>query len=108
MTGTARVPSASGGREPKARRKASPLTEAIVIDKWWRNRGGEAIYVRLAPYEGQTLIDIRTWFTDKEGISRPGKGFACRAKHLRQLVDALTKALARARDLGLLDDDGEP
>jgi hypothetical protein len=105
MTGTATVPSAGGGRELKARRKASPLTEAIVLDKWWRNRGGEAIYVRLAPYEGQTLIDIRTWFTDKDGISRPGKGYACRVKHLARLHAALTMALAKAKELGLIDDD---
>jgi hypothetical protein len=103
MTGS-RAPSVAPDQQPKTRRKVSPLTEAVVIDKWWKNRGGEAVYVRLAPYEGHTLIDIRTWFTDKQGISQPGKGFACTAKHLPQLVKALTKALATAQEFGVLED----
>ena len=96
---------AAVSKPESARCKAPQLAESIIIDRWWKNRAHDAVYVRLTPFKGHALIDIRTWFTDKEGISRPGKGFACRVKHLPRLVDALTKALAKARELGLIDND---
>jgi hypothetical protein len=90
----------------KTKRKASPLTEPIIIDRWWKNRAHDALYVRLAPYEGQSLLDIRVWITGSDGITKPTKGLSCRVKHLPRLHAALTKALAKAKSLGLLDDDG--
>jgi hypothetical protein len=86
-----------------ARRKAQHLSEPIMIDRWWKNRAHDAVYIRLAPYKEHVLIDIRVWVTPSNGITRPGKGFSCTAKHLPRLVDALTKALAKARELGLVD-----
>jgi len=85
-------------------RKGPTLDEPIIVAKWWKNRSSQAVYVRLSTYEGQNLVDVRTWFTDAQGISQPGKGFACSVKHLPQLVDAFTKALAKALELGLLDE----
>jgi Transcriptional Coactivator p15 (PC4) len=85
------------------RRKAQHLSEPIIIDCWWKNRAHDAVYIRLAPFKEHTLIDIRVWVTPADGITRPGKGFSCTVKHLPRLVDALTKALAKAREHGLLD-----
>jgi Transcriptional Coactivator p15 (PC4) len=84
------------------------LPEPIIVDKWWKGRGGgEAVYVRLSTYEGHNLVDIRTWFIDGEGISRPGKGFGCAVKHLPRIVAAFTKALEKAREAGLVDEASE-
>jgi hypothetical protein len=87
------------------RRKRPHLTETVIVEKWWRTRGGKSIWVRLMPFKDFDLIDIRTWSQDSAGISQPGKGFACEAKHLPRLITALTKAAAKAQGLGLLDDD---
>jgi len=98
--------SARPGRKTDRRqtRPAGPrLDEPVIVAKWWKNRSGDAIYVRLSTYEDHNLIDIRTWSTGTDGISRPGKGFAASVKHLPQLVEAIGKALTKARELGLID-----
>jgi hypothetical protein len=92
----------------KADREGAGVTgtippEGIVIGEWWKNRKHDSIRVRLSVYEGCPLIDIRTWF-DKDGYPRPGKGFAASIKHLPRLTAELTKALAKARELGLIKD----
>jgi hypothetical protein len=62
--------------------------------------------VRLSSYEGRNLIDIRSWHPSDDGVLKPGKGFACTVKHLPKLIAVLTKAEAKARELGLIE--GEP
>jgi hypothetical protein len=98
-----RAPDAEAGRPPKA----SPLEAPIILDRWWKNRAHDAVYVRLAPFKEHTLIDIRVWETAADGITRPAKGFSCAAKHLPRLIAALNKASAKAKELGLLADDSE-
>jgi hypothetical protein len=88
-----------------ARRKAPPLAEPVIVDRWWRNRGGDAVYVRLSSFKEHNLIDIRSWRADSQGISRPDKGIALSIKHLPRLHAAVTKALAKAKALGLIDDE---
>jgi len=82
------------------------LSEPIVIAQFWKNRNGEAVRVRLSPYEGRNLIDLRTWFTANGGL-KPGKGFCADLKHLPRLAAALTKAEAKATELGLITDDND-
>jgi Transcriptional Coactivator p15 (PC4) len=94
-------------RATGTRRKAPPLAEPVIIDKWWRNRAGDAVYVRLSSFEGHNLIDVRSWRADREGISQPGKGIALSVKHLPRLYAAIGKAMAEARARGLIDDGGE-
>jgi hypothetical protein len=106
INGAATGPSRSVAQAPKARRKAAPLAEPVMVDRWWRNRGGDAVYVRLSSFKEHNLIDIRSWRADREGISRPGKGIALSVKHLPRLHVALGKALKRAIELGLIADDG--
>jgi hypothetical protein len=38
---------------------------------------------------------------------RPGKGFACGVKHLPKLAKVFAKAVDRARELGLIEEDGQ-
>jgi hypothetical protein len=58
------------------------LAEPVTIGECWKNRRGDSIRVRLSPYEGHTLIDIRSWYTGDDGRLKPGKGFAATVKHL--------------------------
>jgi transcriptional coactivator p15 (PC4) len=95
INGSTGVPSANLPR--RASRKAPPLAEPIIVDRWWRNRGGDAVYVRLSSFKEHNLIDIRSWRADSQGISRPGKGIALSIKHLQRLHAAVTKALAKAK-----------
>jgi hypothetical protein len=83
------------------------LSEPIEIARFWKNRRGEAIVVRLSTYEGHPLIDARTWFTAADGSLKPGKGLACAVRHLPELAAALQKALVEARARGLLDEEAE-
>jgi Transcriptional Coactivator p15 (PC4) len=80
----------------------SPLPEPITVAEWWKNRRGESIRVRLSTYEGRNLADVRTWYTE-DGKLKPGKGFAAEVKHLPRLADAIAKAEAKARELGLIE-----
>ncbi len=79
------------------------IPEPITIGEWWKNRRKELIRVRLSEYEGRALIDVRTWYGGDDGRLKPGKGFAATIKHLPRLAHEITKALAKARELGLID-----
>ena len=82
------------------------LEQSITIEQWWKNRGGEVVRLELSTFEGHNILNLRTWHTDKaDGIMRPGKGFACSAKHLPKLAKVFAKAADRARQLGLIDDE---
>ena len=80
------------------------LAEPIIIEQWWKNRGGDSVRVTLATYADRNLVDLRTWFT-ADGKLQPGKGFAAEVKHLPRLAAALAKAVARATELGLITTD---
>jgi hypothetical protein len=79
------------------------LPEPIEISKFWANRGGEAVIVRLCELEGQTLIDVRKYYSAADGTLRPSqKGIALSIHRLPELAVAVGKALMKARQLGLL------
>jgi hypothetical protein len=70
------------------------------------NRGGEAVVIRLGDYQGRALVDLRTWFTDRDGVHKPAtKGLALGVKQLPQLFKAVGEALTQARVRGLIGDD---
>lgn len=89
-------------KNPSAPR--ATLADPITIAEWWKNRRKELIRVRLSEYEGHVLIDVRTWFSGTDGRLQPGKGFCSSIKHLPRLTVEIAKALAKARELGLVDD----
>jgi hypothetical protein len=87
-------------------RPTPSLSAPVEISKWWRNRGGEAIMIWLLTWKNRNVIDARVWHS-AEGQLRPTtKGLTVGLKHLPKLVSALAAACSRARELGLLDDDG--
>jgi hypothetical protein len=84
------------------------IADEIVVAEFKKNRTGDSARIVLRTYEGTNIIDIRTWHGGGDGYRRPGKGFACAVTRLPELAKALAKAELTARDLGLLEAEGEP
>jgi hypothetical protein len=86
---------------------SAELAEPILISKFWKNRRRlESVHVTLSEYEGRTLINVRVYCTGTDGIDRPTpKGMAMSVRKLPALSAALTAAVRRARELGLIDPD---
>ena len=79
----------------------------MIVHQFWKNRKHDAIVVSLSTFEGRNLIDLRQHYMTKDGKLAPTqKGLAMVVLRLPDLAKAITKALAKARELGLLDDDG--
>lgn len=69
--------------------------DGITIDKFWKNRRGEAVVVALREYEGRALVDVRTHYTDAEGKLRPNsKGIALVVARLPLRLTALRSTWA--------------
>jgi Transcriptional Coactivator p15 (PC4) len=86
------------------------MTLEEPIAKFWKSPRDRRAHVRvdLGEYEGHPLINVRVWETGSDGIDRPTKkGIALTVRKLPELHAAITKALAKARELSLLDDGGE-
>jgi Transcriptional Coactivator p15 (PC4) len=81
------------------------FTEPVTIAEWWKNRRGESIRLVLSQFQGHSILDLRTWYT-ADGKLKPGKGFAAEVRHLPRLASAIAKAEAKARELGLVGDEG--
>ena len=99
-----------GADRPTATPRAATLAGPITIARFWKNRGrNESVHITLSEYEGHPLINIRVYSTGSDGIDRPTtKGIAMGIRKLPELVAAVAKALAKARELGLIpDDEGE-
>jgi hypothetical protein len=80
------------------------LPEPIIVDRFWRNRRGEAVVTSLRQYESHVLCDLRVCFSNKDGQLQPTKkGLAVVVVRLPELAAAVNKALAKARALGLIE-----
>jgi hypothetical protein len=84
------------------------LDEPIEVAKFFKNRRKDVIVVSLSTFEGRNLVDVRQHFTNEQGQMRPtSKGVALVVLRLPELAAAVNKALAKAQELGLLDDESE-
>jgi hypothetical protein len=82
------------------------LSEPIVISQFWKNRRHGAVTVSLSTFENRNIIDVRTFVMNRKGCLVPTpKGVSIVVLRLPELADAVNKALAKARELGLLDDE---
>jgi Transcriptional Coactivator p15 (PC4) len=81
------------------------LDEPVVISKFWKNRKHDAIIVTLSTYEGHNLVDLRTHAMKEGRLVPTPKGLAMVVRRLPELLDAITKAHAKAQELGLIDAD---
>jgi hypothetical protein len=96
------------GDAPQRGRPRPTLAGPVSIAKLWKSRNHtEHVRVELSEYEGHPLINVRIWQTGSDGIDRPTvKGIAMAVRKLPELASALAKAETKARELGLLDDEG--
>jgi Transcriptional Coactivator p15 (PC4) len=82
------------------------LPEPIETGKFWANRRGEAVIVCLREYQGTLIVDVRRHYTAADGKLRPtSKGLALTIAKLPELTAAINKAFAKAKQLGLVDDE---
>jgi hypothetical protein len=85
----------------------NPLPEPVVVDKWWANRRHDAIVTTLQSYLGHNLIDLRKHAMGRDGVLKPtSKGITIKVTRLRDLRQAIEKAIKKAEDLGLIDGEG--
>jgi hypothetical protein len=99
------VPPGPAANWRKVADAAPALADPVVIAEWWKNRRGESIRLVLNRFEGRDIFDLRTWYT-ADGRLKPGKGFAAEVRHLPRLAAAFAKAEAKARELGLIGNEG--
>jgi hypothetical protein len=79
--------------------------EPLTIAEWRRN-AREVVRISLSEYQGAPTIDVRVWYDDGAGKTKPGrKGLTLSTKYLPRLADALAKALAEAHARGLVPAD---
>jgi hypothetical protein len=77
--------------------------QPIEIGKFFKNRKGDFVVVQIKQFEGTTFLDIRQFFTAEDGKSFPTKkGVAIGLHKLEELAGLIDKAIAKARELGLL------
>jgi hypothetical protein len=74
----------------------------IVAD--WKRNGREVIRVALDQFNGCQTINGRIWHRDSEEFKSGRGGLTLGLRHLPALADAVGNALAKARELELLDD----
>jgi len=89
---------------------SEPITLAEPIEwRLWKNRQRrDAIVVSISTFEGRNLIDVRQYFTNEQGQMRPtAKGIALAIDRLPELAKMMDKALRKAIELKLIDDDSE-
>ena len=84
-------------------RQRPTLSEPVTVSQWWKNRIGESIRVSLGTYKNHNVLNVRTWWTDDDGVLKPGKGFSCSVRHAPKLAAALAKAVGKAIEFGLID-----
>lgn len=83
------------------------LDEPVQISSFWKNRRHDAIVTTLSTFEGRNLVDIRTHVMDRKGCLVPTpKGVSIVVDRLAELADAVNKALAKAKEMGLIGDEG--
>jgi pantoate kinase len=82
------------------------LPEPVEVAKFFKNRRKDVIVVSLSTFEGSNIVDVRQHFHNEQGQMRPtGKGVAMVVLRLPELAAAVNKALAKARELGLIVDE---
>lgn len=92
----------------RPRRKGATLADPVEICKFWKNRRrSDAVHITLSTYEGVNIVDCRVYYTNDQGQMRPSnKGLAMSVAKLPELLDGISRAVMKATELGLLDQEG--
>lgn len=78
----------------------------VLVRAWDRN-AREVVRVALDKFNGRPTINVRVWYRDGGDLKPSKSGITLSVKHIPALAESLNAALARAGELGLLDDGGE-
>jgi hypothetical protein len=90
-------------RDPPPR--ASKPFEPIEIGKFFKNRKGDVIVVQIKSFQRIVFCDIRQFFQNEAGVNCPTKkGVAVSLRKLDELARLIDKAIATARERGLIDE----
>jgi Transcriptional Coactivator p15 (PC4) len=101
-----RANSAPLGDKENIRGRPHQQAFPIIIAERDRN-SREVVRVALNHWNSRDTIDVRTWYRD-DGEVKPSKsGITLAVKHLSALAAAMAKALARAIELGLVEEGDE-
>jgi hypothetical protein len=94
---------------PQNARGGATLADPIPIAKLWKSPRDrrQTIVLAIKQYEGHTFLDCRLHDTNQDGQTVPTKkGLTVGMPKLQEFAAAVAKALATARELGLIDDEG--
>jgi hypothetical protein len=96
---------APGRKSSRTIERAGPaLAEPVKVAEFWKNRKGESIRAQLVTYQGINCFDLRQHFTGHDGRMQPTKKGICIAVlRLPELATAVSRALAKAIELGLIE-----
>jgi hypothetical protein len=86
------------------------IDEPIEIAKLWKSPRNKrhTIHLAIKEYEGHAYLDIRTYTLNAKGQAVPTKaGVTVTPSRLEEFSTAVARALAKATELGLLNDGGE-
>jgi len=81
------------------------LPDPLQVDSFWRNRRHEAVVSTFSTFKGRNIFDIRIHEMQNGRLVPTRKGVAIVVLRLPDLQKAITKAIKKARELGLIDDD---
>jgi uncharacterized membrane protein len=90
--------------------RISKLAEPVEIAKLWKSPRNKrhTLHFAFKEYEGHAYLDVRTYVLNAKGQAVPTKaGVTVSPSRLEEFAAAATKALAKAKELGLLDDESE-
>jgi Transcriptional Coactivator p15 (PC4) len=83
------------------------LPEPIEWRLWRTRWRRDAVVVSISTFEDRNLFGVRIYTTSTDGKMLPTtKGIAINIERLPELHAAVTHALKKARELGLIPDDG--
>lgn len=89
--------------EPPNGLAAAVDAEPIEIAKFWANRSGDAIIIKLVQYHGRWCVDVRRYYSTREGLFAPtNKGLMVSIGKLPDLAKAIARAETQAGKHGLI------
>jgi transcriptional coactivator p15 (PC4) len=81
------------------------LPDPVIVSQFWKNRRHDAITVSLSTFEGKNIVDIRMYAMKDGKLLPTTKGVAMVILRLPDLVKAINRAAAKAKELGLIPQD---
>ncbi len=81
------------------------LDEPVIVSREWINRQHDAFVLSLSTFNDVNIVDLRKHSMSRGKLVPTPKGIAMKVTRLPDLLKAVTLAVKRARELGLIDSD---